>query len=282
MLRKVIVNADDFGLCEGVNRGVFRAHTEGILTSATIMAGAEAADEAVDFARRMPDLGVGVHLNLLEGSPVSNDAKVRVLLDDSGEFGYSASRLAIKSLFSGRITEAIEIELAAQISWALDHGIGPTHLDSHKHVHTFATIWPVVCRLAGRFGISAVRWPYEPSWVANSKTPAPASGGRKRARIVRSMAKVSRRLDANFIKNEVLFGVAHTGKINAEFWTMVLKDTSFGIAEVMTHPGYTEGLDVSKTRLVAERVAEMDALCTDDMKRIMHDAGIEGTHYGRI
>jgi hopanoid biosynthesis associated protein HpnK len=282
MSRKVIINADDFGLCEGVNRGIFRARTDGILTSATLMARAEGAEEAIDLARQMPDLGVGVHLNLVEGKPVSEDPKVGVLLNAEGEFGYSASRLAIKSLISRQIAEAIEIELAAQIAWILDRRIVPTHLDSHKHVHAFPTIWPIVCRLAGRFGISAVRWPYEPTWVANSKTPPPTTGGQKRARIVRLMAKLARRADANFIKNEVLFGVAHTGKIDVEFWTMVFEDTSFGIAEVMTHPGYTEGLDASKTRLVDARVAEMDALCTDDMKRMMHDADIEGTHYGRI
>jgi len=100
MAGRLIVNADDFGLCEGVNRAVKQAHTEGILTSATIMAGMPAAAEAVELAGEMPSLGVGVHLNLTEGTPVSRDRQVEVLLDAGGEFYLSLGKLAVKSVLS--------------------------------------------------------------------------------------------------------------------------------------------------------------------------------------
>jgi len=89
MAGRLIVNADDFGLCEGVNRAVKQAHTEGILTSATIMAGMPAAAQAVQLAREMPALGVGVHLNLFDASPVSEDKRIKVLLNSNGEFALS-------------------------------------------------------------------------------------------------------------------------------------------------------------------------------------------------
>ena len=69
MERKIIINADDFGLCDGVNRAVVQAHTQGILTSTTIMANMPAAPQAIELARQLPTLGVGVHLNLSEGKP---------------------------------------------------------------------------------------------------------------------------------------------------------------------------------------------------------------------
>lgn len=282
MSRHVIINADDFGLAHGVNRGIFRAHTQGVLTSATLMAAAPAAEEAIELSRQMPDLGIGIHLNLLEGKPVSTDPKVALLLKENGEFATSTSTLAIKSLTSRRFIEAIEIELAAQIKWVLDRKITPTHLDSHKHAHAFWSIWPIACRLADRFGIKAVRWPHEPAWVARSKSPPPTNGGTKRAAIVRIMAKTAKKRRSDLIKNQLLFGVAHTGRIDIEFWKMVAKDAAFDVAEIMTHPGYTEGLNPEKTRLIEQRVLEMDTLCTENVKRILHDASIDRTHYGKI
>jgi len=281
MTRRLIINADDFGFCRGVNRAVLEAHNRGILTSATLMAGAPAAEEAVEIARQTPTLGVGVHLNLTEGKPLSQPDRMRPLLDARGEFTLSPSKLALTSLLIGRLRKAVEAELAAQIEWVFDHGIKPTHLDSHKHIHAFVTIWPIVCRLAHRFDIPAVRWPWEPPWTANAP-PATDRTDRKRARTVRTMARICRRLDARFIKNQWLFGLAHTGKIGGEFWSMLAGNMPDGIAEAMTHPGYPDGLDATKTRLVAQRLAELDALCSDRTKTIIKDADIELTHYGKL
>ena len=89
MKKRFIVNADDFGLCAGVNLAVQKAHTDGILTSATIMAGAEGTDEALEMARQMPNLGVGIHLNLVEGKAMCQNRQTGCILDKNGEFCYS-------------------------------------------------------------------------------------------------------------------------------------------------------------------------------------------------
>ncbi len=74
MDRRIIINADDFGLCDGVNEAVAQAHSDGILTSATIMVNMPAAEKAVKIAKKLPSLGIGVHLNLTEGRPISKDS----------------------------------------------------------------------------------------------------------------------------------------------------------------------------------------------------------------
>ncbi len=278
----LIVNADDFGLCEGVNRAVKCAHTEGILTSATIMAGMEAAKSAVQSAREMPGLGVGVHLNLTEGTPISRDQRVKVLLDSSGEFAFSLGKLAVTSIVSKTFREAIEIEFAAQIQWVIDNGATPTHLDSHKHIHTCPGIWPIVVGLAERFGIGAIRWPFEPAKVSGPDWPLPSEGGRTRARIVRTMAKINRKQNDRFIKNDMFLGTAHTGKIDIDFWRQVVKNPFDGVVEVMTHPGFAEGLDPKRTRLVEQRQVELEALCSDKVRKLLVDANIELTHYGKL
>jgi len=281
MAKQLIINADDFGFCRGINRAVAQAHNRGILTSATLMAGAGAAEEAVEIARQTPTLGVGVHLNLLDGRPVSRPDGIGTLLNARGEFALSVSKLALTSLLSKRLRNAVETELAAQIEWVLARRIKPTHLDSHKHIHAFATIWPIVCRLARRFDIPAVRWPWEPPWTANAP-PATDKSDRKRARTVRNMAKVCRCIDATFIKNQCLFGLVHTGRIDGEFWSVLVGKMPPGPAEVMTHPGYAEGLDATKTRLIAQRLVELEAMCSDRTKKLIKDAGIELTHYGKL
>jgi len=282
MNRRIVVNADDFGLCEGVNKAVLAAHTDGVLTSATIMVNMPAAEEAVEIAKRLPGLGVGVHLNLTEGRPISKADDVRPLLNADGQFGCSAGKLAFFSLVLPNFRSAVRTELAAQIQWVIDRGLKPTHLDSHKHFHSFPAIYPMVCRLAGKFGISAIRWPFEPKNVCRMPWPLPSAGGVKRASRIRTMARINRVQNRRFLKTDALFGIAHTGKIDVAFFRVVTLYNSTAVAEVMTHPGFIEGLDASKTRLVQQRKVELDALCSEKTKQYFKETGISLVHYGQL
>jgi len=157
MDRCIIINADDFGLTKGINKAVRQAHSEGVLTSTTLMANMPAAQQAVEIAKELPRLGVGVHLNLLEGQPVSNESSVKQMLCRQGRFVRSAAALAVKAALSKNVRKAIKIELEAQIRRVIDYGIKPTHLDSHKHIHCFPCIFPIVCGLAESLGSKL--WP---------------------------------------------------------------------------------------------------------------------------
>jgi len=95
MEKRLIINADDFGLCESVNKGIVEAHTKGVLTSTTIMANMPAADQAVELAKNLPTLGLGVHLNLTAGKPLSKDNTVKLILDSQGYFALSPGKLAL-------------------------------------------------------------------------------------------------------------------------------------------------------------------------------------------
>ncbi len=278
----MIVNADDFGLCPSVNKAIKKAHTEGILTSTTLMANMLAASQAVEMAKNLPDLGVGIHLNLTEGSPLSTDDKVKCLTDQDGQFANPPGRLAFNSICNSRFKEAIKIELTAQIKWAIAKGINPTHLDSHKHIHSFPSIFPIICKLAASFGIPSIRWTFESRKVTGSDWPSPAKTSRINAFKIRNMARINSLQNKRFFKNNVFFGAAHTGRINQDFWKAVAKSSFTGVAEVMTHPGYTEDLDPKKTRLIKEREIELQALCSRETKKYLNDAEIKLVHYGQI
>ncbi len=280
MTARMIINADDFGLCEGVNKAVFEAHTRGVLTSATIMANMPAVDEAIAIAKKTPSLGVGVHLNATEGSPISAGREVRAIVGEDGKFKYSAYTLAMGSLVNKGVLEALEIELAAQIKSIIDKGIKPTHLDSHKHFHCFGPIYRIVCSLAERFDIRAIRWPWEPATVCYGDWPKVGFVDKMRAILLRQMAMRCRKIDSRFIRNDIFFGVLHTGRIDDKFWAEIGKTQFEGVAEVMTHPGYTQGL--ANTRLVKEREVELKWLCEPTTKQILREAGIELVHYGKL
>ncbi|MDD5134716.1 MAG: ChbG/HpnK family deacetylase [Phycisphaerae bacterium] len=280
MPKKMIINADDFGLCQGVNDAVAEAHTAGVLTSTTIMANMPAVDNAITIAKSTPSLGVGIHLNVLQGKPISTDRNIRLLIDGSGQFKYSASKLAVMALTNTKICKAIEAELSAQIASIIDKGLKPTHLDSHKHFHCLSPIWRIVCSLAEKFNISAIRWPWEPETLCGGDWPKVGVKDKFRAYIIRRMALGCQKLDSRFIKTDIFFGVTHTGRIDDKFWSELGQTQFAGIAEVMTHPGYPQGL--GKTRLVEQRQVELKWLCAESTKQILAQAGIELIHYGNI
>jgi hopanoid biosynthesis associated protein HpnK len=156
---RLIVNADDFGLSEAVNRAVIEAHESGIVTSTSIMAGGAAFEHAADLAARSPRLDVGVHLTLTELRPVAES--VPSLVGAGGEFARHATDFA-KRWLRGAITLGdVRKELDAQIRRVRAHGVQPTHLDGHQHVHVLPGIARVVAELAREHGIRAARVPAE-------------------------------------------------------------------------------------------------------------------------
>jgi len=281
--RKLIINADDFGLCRGVNEAVKQAHQTGLLKSATIMANMPGTDQAIEIAAQTPSLGVGVHLNLTEGSPVSRDSRVSLLADSHGKFNLTPAALALKSLISAKTRHAIELELTAQIACIIARGLNPTHLDSHKHIHSFPAIFSIVCKLARRFSIDAVRYTFEPKEICRPPWPECTAKGKKRARTVRLMARANRASNPALLKTNCLLGVAHTGCINTDYYKALANCPHLGpTIELMTHPGYPEGLDHNTTRLINQRQIELDALCSQQAKNSLAQAGLKLVHYGLI
>jgi hopanoid biosynthesis associated protein HpnK len=282
MDRRIIINADDFGLCDGINEAVAQAHTDGILTSATIMVNMPAAEKAVKIAKKLPSLGIGVHLNLTEGRPISKDPCISRLIDSDGQFVHSPFKLSLLSLAGHKIREAIRTELAAQIQWVIDHGLKPTHLDSHNHIHSFPALFSIVCQSARSFQIPAIRWTFEPKELSSIPWPMTSEDGRIRALKVRIMAKINRMQNKDFLKNDALLGVAHTGKIDVNFFKAVTLYNSAANVEIMTHPGFIDSPDADESRLLHQGKVELDALCSEKTRQYFKEANIKLVHYGQL
>ncbi len=160
-MKRLIVNADDFGMAESVNDGIIKGHQHGIITSASFMAGAKAAEHAAILARDNPSLGVGVHLCLTLVRPVADPAKIPSLAP-RGLLPGGPFPLMSRLLFGSIKIDEVEIELRAQIERTLALGIKPDHIDGHQHVHMMKRVFDVVMKLAEEYAIPAMRYPVGP------------------------------------------------------------------------------------------------------------------------
>ena len=282
MARRLIINADDFGSSTQVNEAVERAHTKGVLTSTTLMTNMSCFEEAVAIARRLPRLGVGVHLNLFKSGPVSDDSQVQCLVNSQGEFRHSPRMLAFLVTFSNKIRKAIKIEMSAQIQKLFNSDLNPTHLDSHKHIHWFGAVYPIVCSLARKFDIHAVRNCWEPAAHSNVPWPLSTTEGKRQAKRLRKMAILNRLYDSELLRTQATYGLTHIGRIDTNFFKAVSLYTPDGTAELMTHPANEDDLADSGRLFKMNRKAEFEALCDDRTKKYLYDSDIELINYSMV
>ena len=177
-MRLLIVNADDFGLTESVSRGILRAHTEGIVTSTSLLVVGAAFDRTAQWLESVPDLGLGVHLALVGGDrPVLSTREIPSLVDRTGRLWGSWRSFLSRALVGQIDPSDVRRELGVQIEKALARGLSITHLDSHQHLHLWPAVRDVVVDLARSHGIPGVRIPrasgkrlsgYGVRWLASS------------------------------------------------------------------------------------------------------------------
>jgi hopanoid biosynthesis associated protein HpnK len=264
-VRRLIVNADDFGLTAGVNRAVRELHHEGALTSTTLMARAAAANQAIELARATPSLGVGCHVVLVDGEPALPAAEIPTLIDrKTGSLRFSLTGFLMR-LFTSRISVAeIEAEAAAQIALLKSRGLRLTHIDTHKHTHMFPPVLRAVLRAARAAGIGAVRNPFEPVWAV--RATAGATWARcAEVNVLRQLEAACRRIIAEegFLTTDGTVAVAGTGVLNAVAVRSLITAMPEGTWELVTHPGYHDA-DLAKirSRLQASRDIERAAIGT--------------------
>lgn len=290
-MKKLIVNADDFGLTEGVNRAIIDGHRNGIITSATLMANGEAFDSAVAASSAEPALGVGVHLNLTQDRPVLSASEVPSLVRQDGSFFPSPGILARRIM--ARKVEPLEVEkeLRSQIEKVAAEGIPITHLDSHKHVHLLPPIFDLVLQLARSYGIDCVRCPVEPASGALGPLQSGGPGWPRKAkqyllgRALSTLAvcQVRKVAHAGIYRADYFFGLSQTGFLDETILEQMVRAVPEGVTEIMCHPGYVDAtLKHTRTRLRAQRKTELDALMSYTVRQAVAEMGIKLISYGEL
>lgn len=290
-MKNLIVNADDLGWTDGVNRGIVEAFHHGIVTSASLLANGAAFAAAVDAARSAPGLGIGVHLNLSDGPPIADRKTVRSLLNGDGEFAGGPESLLLRRARRGLVLAEVENEWDAQIRRVRDAGITPTHLDGHKHVHMLPGLFEIALRLAKRHGIAAIRVSLE----ASSLRVALASGTKRNAAVIMKQGVQARGLKllardareqaerAGISTADYFCGIAQTGELTREGVEQLLKSLPDGTTELMCHPGYADAaLQKSATRLQNSRQTELKILTDTGIRNLVASLGIRLIDYGFV
>ena len=290
-MKSLIVNADDLGWTEGVNRGIAEAHRHGIVTSASLLANGVAFESGVDVARATPGLGVGVHLNLSDGSPVAEPQLVTTLVNNAAEFAGGPENLLLRIASRALALHEVEQEWEAQIEKVRDAGIHPTHLDGHKHVHMLPGLFEIALRLAKRYAIAAIRVSHEasslraalstgdqPHTAAVLKQGVQARGLKLLARDAREQAE-----HVGISTADYFCGIAQTGELTKEGIAHLLRNLPDGTTELMCHPGYAdEALQHTPTRLQRSRQTELEILTDPEIRNLVASQGIRLIDYGLV
>ena len=286
--RRLIINADDFGLTSGINRAIVEAHQRGLVTSATLMASSGAFENAMQLTRDNPKLSVGCHVVLLDGLPASLPETIPTLLEKNQEPSRLRDKLLpfVAAAVRGRISrEEIAREIEAQIRKIQAAGIQPTHLDTHKHTHIFPAIFKPLLEAASKLGIRAVRNPFAPIkplafahlvrrprlWTRYSEV-----------KVFRHFAEDFRKeVDAHgMVTTDGSFGVVVTGALDQTLFASIMGCIPEGTWEFVCHPGYNDtDLGQVRTRLRQSRVAELEVLTSSAAREAIAKHGIELISY---
>lgn len=288
-MRQLIVNADDFGLTSGVNRAIVDSHRDGIVTSTTLMANGAAFDSAVEAARTLPDLSVGCHVVLTDGTPVSPPEAIDTLLAirsaEPKKFFSSLSAFAARATLGGFDREQLVTEITAQVRKIQATGLRVTHLDSHKHAHIFPDILSAMVRAARICGIPAIRSPFVPMKAIMAQQFAGQRALLKRygqVRILNAFAGYFRRQTpkAGLRFPDGVIGVIETGLMDGILLRQALTSLPDGTWELVCHPGYADAdLRVMNTRLIESRDRERQLLTSPDLKNFLEKQKIGLINY---
>ena len=278
-MRRLIVNADDFGLTEGVNRGITEGHERGIVTSATLMACGKRFDQAASLTKELPRLSVGCHVVLVDGQPMAKPAEIlSLLVTGSSNFQERLMAFAARAA-SGKLDESqIEVEISAQIGKLQAAGVRVSHLDSHKHTHMFPVVQRALLRAAKKWGVRAVRNPFEPLVFAKV-------GHWKRQFQLRMMNRFRRNFrqaldQAGIAAPDGCIGIAVTGGLNQDAFRQLIESLPDGTWEFVSHPGYNDReLGQVKTRLRQSREIELGILTSEASKEVLQREQVQLISY---
>lgn len=265
-MKRLIINADDFGLTPGVNRAIVELNAAGVLPSTTLMSAGRFFADAVHLGFAQPSLGIGCHLVFTDGVPVLPASEIPSLIDpeDPAKARFRPKiGTFVRDLLRGRIRQAeLESEAVAQLHRLQSSGIHVTHIDTHKHTHVFRQVLRPALRAARQCGVRAVRNPFEPTWSVKA-TPNGGLSRRFQVHILRAACYGFVRLaeEMGVLTTHGSLGLLATGTLNGGALRSMLRAIPDGTWELVCHPGYQDQfLEQTITRLRASREIERRAL----------------------
>ena len=284
-MRRLIVNADDFGFTAGVNRAIVEAHNGGIVTSSTLMANGPAFADAVRLAGTAPRLSVGCHVVLIDGNPVSGAKLLPSLAPSHARFRDGLKSFAARALTGLLDSDEIEMEAGAQIRKLQSAGIRVSHVDTHKHTHLFPAVLRPLLRAAKACGVSAIRNPFGPRRPLRSGELLARPGLWTRYAETQILSVLAAKFrdtarSAGLVTPDGTLGIEVTGTLDEILFRALAAIIPEGTWEFVCHPGYNDDeLQAARTRLRESRETELRLLTMPEARTLLLDQGIELISY---
>jgi len=277
----LILNADDFGLCEAVNAGVVEAFDRGVLTSASILPTGRAFHHALLLAQARPRLDLGIHIALTQGRPLCQPEAIPSLVGPQGYLLPTWRSFVKRYLAGGVRKQEIEAEMRAQIEHARQAGLRLSHLDSHQHLHMLPGILPVAAKLASEYGIGAIRYPRQRRWQSMRTRNWPARMGRAaEGTALRAVC----RLGAGIVKANGLLaaddfrGFREAGGWDAGALARSVSSLGPGLTEICCHPGADDGIE-ERFPWGYQWEQELAALKSQEVASVVRASGVDLTTF---
>ena len=260
--RYLIVNGDDFGLSAQVNAGILHAHQSGILTNTSLMVAALAWEEAVECAKSVPSIGVGLHLTLVQGKAVLPPQRLPSLTDSEGNFSNNPTLSGLRYFFSRRAREEVRAECRAQIERFLKTGLPLSHVDGHVNIHMHPVVLDALLGLSEEYGIPAIRLTREDVVCSLGLDSSQVLRKRWEAFIFSHLAqKAEKKLGQAGIRYpDYLFGLHQSGGLDECYLLGLLPQLRDGVTELYCHPSFLPCPEVQRWTPTYRRDAELDAL----------------------
>lgn len=289
-MKRLIINADDFGLTRGVNRAIFEAHRGGMVTSTTLMACGRGFDDAVTLAHSISQMSVGCHVALVDGTPILDPADVRSLMASAGASQFRKKLGGfVLAASTGRLDAAqVEAEVTAQIRKLQDAGIEVSHLDTHKHTHMFPAVLKPLLQAARICGVKFVRNPFVPARPVAREIVLRRPDLWKRSlevQILKSYEPQFRRevAKAGLRTPDGALGIIETGVLDEELFQSLARNLPEGTWELVCHPGYNDAeLGAAHTRLMQSREIELAVLRSPASRKVLEEAGVQAISYREL
>jgi hopanoid biosynthesis associated protein HpnK len=274
----LVVNADDFGLSEGINRGIQPAFLQGILRSTSLMPNGPAFADAARIVGSTPGLDVGIHLSLVGERCVAPLGQVRGLAGPDGSLPASYASF-IKAYALRRFgLRQIRAEIEAQVGRVLDAGIKPTHLDSHQHLHILPGILDIVLDVAKASGIRVVRLPLERGGVGRRLFSLRSLQLGVLSLLCRNAVKKMRR--AGMRCADHFWGLGVSGHMSEANLVQILNRLHPGVNEIMCHPGFSDPATEKRYPWGYRWDDEAAALRSDAIRRTVEERHIRLAGFG--
>ncbi len=279
--KRLIVSADDFGMSPGVNAAIAEAHRDGILTDASLMVNGAAADEAVELARAVPRLSVGLHLVLAQGRATVSPRAIPDLVDGAGFFRNQPIRAALGYFFTPGVRVQVRREVEAQVEKFLATGLPLSHVDGHVNIHMHPTIVNILLAVADRYGIRALRLTREPLRLALHLNGRHAPRKVVEGLTFSALSAYARpRIGARGLSRpDRLFGLHQSGHVTEAYLSQVLSRLAPGVTELYCHPAHLDGEARRWRPPDYESEAELRALTSPRIAEQIRSLGVELISY---